>query len=319
MKTLLKSAAMFLLSACMFSLYGCDNSLGIDDYSDLTEEQLAEKELICIDKDLQIYASNKTAVIVSPKWLAEMTMDIVKKYKPGENSSYEDMAAFGVVYIYKMQSNGKYYLHIVDVLSSELFPNIYYTKDGKLLEGSDLEKFLSGYKGDSEEIYPYVGPNMSYKFLDSTFQMNDKGWATPTQTSFLTSDEFRKRINGNGFDLTSMFSVDEQSGKVADYKYETTIGHIPNGLTFKNGILTAYTLAPSAGKVTNTIQSQSFQYDEKTGNILLGEDASAVKASPVYILGFDESYPTNLWILWNGHVLMYHKRTIQQIGEKYGK
>ena len=205
---------LMIASIALFAMCSCTDSLDNNDYSDLTEAQLEEKGLVCVDKDLSIYASNKTAVIVSPKWLADMTMDIVKKYKPGENSSYEDMAAFGVVYIYKMQSNGKYYLHIVDVLSSELFPNIYYTKDGKLLEGSDLEKFLSGYKGDSEEIYPYVGPNMSYKFLDSTFQMNDKGWATPTQTSFLTSDEFRKRINGNGFDLTSMFSVDEKTGKV---------------------------------------------------------------------------------------------------------
>ena len=97
--------------------FSCDNSIGIGDYSDLTEEQLAEKELICVDKDLQIYASNKTAVIVSPQWLADMTMEIARKYKPGENSTYADLAASSV-WITKYKCNDTYYMQIVDVLSS---------------------------------------------------------------------------------------------------------------------------------------------------------------------------------------------------------
>ena len=164
---------------------------------------------------------------------------------------------------------------------------------------------------------PYVPTNNTHKFLNATFTKGEEGWFVPDQAQPLSGDEFRKFINNNGFDLTSMFSVDEQSGKVADYKYETTIGHIPNALTFKDGTLTSITL--TSRKDVNTIQNQSFQYDEKTGNILLGEDASAVKASPVYILGFDENNSTNLWMLWHGHVLVYHKCSIQQITEKYAE
>ena len=146
------SRFLIIASIVSFMAFSCDNSIGIDDYSDLTEEQLAEKDLICVDKDLQIYASNKTAVIVSPQWLADMTTEIARKYKPGENSTYEDLAASSV-WITKYKCNDTYYMQIVDVLSS-FFKETYYKKDGSVLTDQEMELFKQAYTGEQKRIYP---------------------------------------------------------------------------------------------------------------------------------------------------------------------